>query len=218
MRHRQGDMARTDRRVGAALSALLLLAANALALPPALQQRLDHLPAPLQQELRARDALWSALSPAQQQALRERIAAWDALPEATRQRRRERWQAWQQMPATQRMQLQAAARTFASLPVAEQQALRTQFAQLDATAQRGWLLGPTLGRDYGDLQPLLLQVPLEQRRPLLAVLQAMRSAERADLGRLAQRTPPQQRDDLRRALLSTSAVNRAAWLQNELDR
>jgi hypothetical protein len=57
-----------------------------------------------------------------------------------------------------------------------------------------------------------------QRESLLAVLHAMTSTERAELGRLAQRTSPQQRDALRRALLSTSAINRDAWLQNELDR
>ena len=122
------------------------------------------------------------------------------------------------MPAAQQVQLEAAAAAFARLPADQQQALRAQFAQLDATAQRGWLLGPALGNDYTALQPLLMQVPAAQREPLLAVLQSMTSAERADLGRLAQRTPPQQRDDLRRALLTTSAVNRAAWLQDELAR
>jgi hypothetical protein len=211
-------MARVEPRIGIGLLLVLLLAADALALPPSLQARLDHLPASLQQQLRARDALWDALTPVEQQALRERAAAWDALPEATRRSQRERWQAWQQMPATQRTQLLAAARAFAALPDAEQQALHAQFAQLDATAQRGWLLGPALGSDFDALQPLLLQVPAMQRESLLAVLHAMTSTERAELGRLAQRTPPQQRDALRRALLSTSAINRDAWLQNELDR
>ena len=211
-------MARVERWIGLVLPVALLLAARVAALPPALQARMDHLPAPLQQELRTRDALWNAMSPAQQQALRARIAAWDALPEAERRRQRDRWQAWQQMPATQRAQLQAAAQAFATLPAESQQALRAQFAALDATTQHGWLLGPTLGNDYGALQPLLLQVPDAQREPLLRILQSMSSTERADLGRLAQRTPPQQRDALRRALLSTSAINRAAWLQSELER
>jgi uncharacterized protein DUF3106 len=208
-------MARVERWL---CGGLLLIAAGAAALPPALQARLAHLPASAQQELRARDARWMAFSPRQQQALRARMAAWDALPEAERQRRRGQWQAWQAMPAPQRAQLQAAAIAFASLPAQQQQTLRAQFAALDATAQRGWLLGPALGSDYTRLQPLLLQVPGAQRDRLLAVLQSMTSTERADLGRLAQRTPPQQRDALRRALLSTSAINRAAWLQSELER
>jgi len=109
-------------------------------------------------------------------------------------------------------------RGFAALPVERQQALRAQFAQLDATAQHGWLLGPAVGADFGALQPLLLQVPPPQRAPLLAVLHSMTPAERADLGMLARRSAPAQRDALRRALLSTSAANRAAWLQAELQR
>jgi hypothetical protein len=65
---------------------------------------------------------------------------------------------------------------------------------------------------------LLLQVPPAQREPLLAVLRLMTPAERIDLGTLAHRTAPAGRDALRRALLSTSAANRAAWLQSELAR
>jgi hypothetical protein len=54
--------------------------------------------------------------------------------------------------------------------------------------------------------------------PLLAALHAMTPTERADLAVLAQRTPPQRRDALRRGLLSTSDANRAAWLQAQLER
>ena len=114
--------------------------------------------------------------------------------------------------------MEAAASRFAALPIAQQQALQAQFAQLDATARHGWLLGPALGADYAFLEPLLLQVPPAQRMPLLAVLRAMTPVERIDLGTLARRTAPAHRDDLRRALLSTSAANRAAWLQSELAR
>jgi hypothetical protein len=46
----------------------------------------------------------------------------------------------------------------------------------------------------------------------------MTPTERADLAVLAQRTPPQQRDALRRGLLSTSDANRAVWLQAQLER
>jgi hypothetical protein len=201
-----------------ALLSLLLAGAAALALPPSLQSRMTQLPASLQHELRFHDAAWIALNPAQQQALRRRVAAWDALPDAAHRQQRERWQAWTALPASERAEVQTAAGRFAALPIEQQQALQAQFAQLDATARHGWLLGPALGADYAVLEPLLLQVPPEQREPLLAVLRAMTPVERADLGVLARRTAPAQRDDLRRALLSTSSANRAAWLQSELAR
>lgn len=197
---------------------LLALAASAVALPPQLEQRLSQLPAALQQELRTRDAAWTALPPSQQQALRQRIADWDALPEAVRRDRREYWQAWHTLPPDQRLQVQAAALAFAALAPESQKALRAQFAQHDASEHRGWLLGPALGADSAALQPLLLQVPEIQRAPLLATLRAMTAAERLDLAMLAQRTPPQQRDTLRRELLSTSAANRPGWLQARLAR
>lgn len=196
--------------------ALLGVMASATALPSQLQERLAQLPATLQQQLRSRDATWAAMTPAQQQALRQQIRDWDALPEAVRRDRREHWQAWRALPVDQRLQVQAAALTFAALVPQQQQALRTQYAQLDVNERHGWLLGPALGADFASLQPLLQQVPLVQREPLLVVLQAMSSAERRDLAMLVQRTAPQQRDGLRRDLISTSAANRATWLQSRL--
>jgi hypothetical protein len=211
-------MRRLDRAfAGAAL--LAAVAATAIAaLPPALQEQLSKLPAPLQQQLRAREAEVQALAPERREALRQRLAAWDALPLALRRERRERWQAWQSLPAHEQWQLRTAATAFAALPLEQQQALRARFAQLDDTARHGWLLGPALGADYARLQPLLMQVPAAQRGPLLAVLRAMTPAELDDLAILAQRTAPQQRDALRRELVSTSAANRAAWLRMRLDR
>lgn len=195
---------------------LLALAASAAALPPQLEQRLPRLPAALQHELRVRDAAWTALTPVQQQALRRQLADWDAQPEAVRRDRRERWQAWRALPPDQRLQVQAAALAFAALAPDAQQALRTQFAQRDVSERHDWLLGPALGADCAALQPLLLQVPDTQRAPLLATLRAMTVAERLDLAMLAQRTAPQQRNALRRELLSTAADNRTAWLQARL--
>ena len=109
-------------------------------------------------------------------------------------------------------------RLFDTLPTADRAALRERFAELTATEQRGWLLGPRLGADYAALSPLLMQVPPEQRAPLLAVLRVMSPAERADLAVLAYRTPAQERDALRRALLETTDANRAAWLRLRLER
>ena len=199
----------------------LLLAAVATAgaaLPPALQAQLSKLPPPLQQQLRAREATLQALASSQREALQRRALEWDALPLAQRRELRERWQAWQALPAQQQWQLRTAATAFAALPPEQQQALRARFEALDESARRGWRLGPTLGADYTRLQPLLMQVPAAQREPLLAVLRAMTPAELDDLATLAQRTPPPQRDALRRDLVSTSAANRAAWLRLRLDR
>jgi hypothetical protein len=195
-----------------------VVATAAAALPSTLQEQLSKLPAPLQQQLRARAAKLQALAPEQRQALQQRLSAWDALPVAERRELREHWQAWQSLPLQQQWQLRTAATAFAALPPEQQQALRARFAQLDGSVRRGWLLGPALGADYARLQPLLMQVPATQREPLLAVLRAMTPAELDDLATLAQRTAPPQRDALRRDLISTSAANRAAWLQARLDR
>jgi hypothetical protein len=198
--------------------ALLLVAASALALPPSLRDRLPQWPAATQRMLLSRDAQWHAWTPAQQQAFRGRLQAWDALPMAVRRDRREAWMAWRALPADQRVQVRAAAMAFAALDAGQQEALRMEFAQEDASQRRGWLLGPALGASFLALQPLLMQVPASERKPLIDALRALTPSERIDLGVLAQRTPPQQREALRRALLSTADVNRAAWLQSELAR
>lgn len=159
-----------------------------------------------------------AMAPAQREALRLRLAEWDALAPAARRVRRERWQAWQQLPAQQRAAVLDAATTFAALPPERQQALRSQFDQLSPDARRGWWLGPGLGMAWPRLQPLLMQVPAAQRGPLLATLHELSPLQLDDLATLAQRTPPQERDALRRELLSTSEANRAAWLRERLHR
>lgn len=159
-----------------------------------------------------------ALSAAQTTVLRERIAAWDALTPAERGARRERWQAWQRWPAAQRGAVQDAVAAFAALPPEAQQALRMRFAQLPQEQRRGWLLGPVAGAAWPRLQPLLMQVPAAQREPLLATLHELSPLQLDDLATLAQRTPPQDRDDLRRELLSTAEANRTAWLRERLQR
>lgn len=199
-------------------AAWLALAAPAQALPPELQQRAATLPSRERDVLSLREATLREMTPAQREALRQRLAAWRTLPEAERRARRERWQAWQALPAAERAQVRAAALAFAALPVERQLGMRTTFAARDESERRGWLLGPALGGAYPRLHPLLAQAPPAQREPLLAVLRAMTPQQLLDLGVLAQRTPPQQRDELRRALISTSEANRAAWLQLRLDQ
>ena len=211
-------MRHAERPASHLLLVLLAMAGAVSALPVAIQQRIAALPAAPRQALHARQATLDAMTDAQRHAFARRIAAWEALPIAARRERRERWQAWLALPLEQQLQVRSAAAAYGVLPVAQQQALRRRFDGMDGSQRHGWLLGPALGADYTALQPLLAQVPVTQRDRLLAVLRAMTPGERIDLGVLAQRTPPQQRDALRRALLSTSIENRGAWLRLRLDQ
>lgn len=211
-------MRHAERAAGHLLLVLLTMAGATAALPAAIQQRIAALPAAPRQALRVRQATLDAMTDAQRRAFARRIAAWDALPIPMRRERRERWQAWLALPLEQQLQVRSAAAAYAVLPAVQQQVLRQRFEALDGSQRHGWLLGPALGADYTALQPLLAQVPATQRDRLLAVLRAMAPNERIDLGVLAQRTPPQQRDALRRALLSTSIENRGAWLRLRLDQ
>ncbi|HXH00734.1 MAG TPA: DUF3106 domain-containing protein [Xanthomonadaceae bacterium] len=196
------------------LAALLCTGALAQSLPDSLQ----HAPAALRTQWQQREAQVAAMPPAQREALRRRLAVIDALPRALRAQARERWLAWRALPALQRAQVEAAGAAFAALPQAQRERLRAEFEALDGAHRRGWRLGPVLGAEYPKLQPLLAYVPAEQRQPLLQVLHAMTAPQLTDLGMLAQRTPPEARDELRRALLSTSLSNRAVWLRLRLDR
>ena len=148
----------------------------------------------------------------------ERIAAWQALPPGERALLRERWDAWRNLPPAAQAGVRDAMATFAALAPERQQELRLAFAKLPADERRGWLLGPRLGAAWPRLQPLLMQVPATQRAPLLAALHALTALQLDDLATLAQRTPPQERDALRRELLSTAEANRTAWLRERLRR
>lgn len=202
-----------------ALALVLGLAVFAAAAAPAdLRELLDRLPGPAQAALRHNLEQWEAWTPAQRDAFRQRAAQWDLLPRAERDRRREQYQAWQALPASERAQVQVVATHYAAMPPDVRAAWRAQFDALDRSEQRGWLLGPSLGADYARLQPLLAQAPEAQREPLLRVLQAMTSQQRAELGVLAQRTPPDARDTLRRELLAVSPAERSDWLWRRLQR
>lgn len=179
---------------------------------------LPQLPPPLRAQLQQRAALWSGWSEAGREAFKQRLDRWESLPRAERAARRERYLAWQALPATERTLIAAAATRYAALPEDQQQALRERFDALDSSERRGWLLGPVLGADYPALQPLLAQVPEDEHAPLLEVLRAMSPGQRRDLAVLVQRTPPQERESLRRELISTAAGNRDQWLWSRLDR
>lgn len=210
------------RRCSPMIPGVLALAAIAsgvaIALSPSLDPWLDRLPPALRVELQQRQARWQALTPVEQAVYGQRQLRWQALPAEARRAQREQWQAWQALPDSERAQLRRAAADVAALPADRQQPLRAQFDALDGRARRGWLLGPTLGAEYPRLQPLLAFVAAGERQPLLDMLRAMTPAERNDLAMLAQRTPPEARDALRRELLSTAPHNRSEWLQQRLDQ
>lgn len=209
-------------------AAVLLALALALALlPPSTAAQavledyarvLPQLQPPERAQLRQHAASWNGWAAAERADFGARAAAWDALPPGERGDRRERYVAWQALSAAERAAVRAAMRRHAALPVDQQLALRAQFDALDRSDRRGWLLGPSLGVDYPALQPLLAQVPAADHEALLRVLRAMTPPQRIDLAVLTQRTPPHERDDLRRALLSTSAANRQQWLWLRLER
>lgn len=160
----------------------------------------------------------AALDQASRAAFAGRMAAWDALPPLQRMQQRGEYADWRALDAATRIRLQQAATTLATLPPAQQQALATRFAMLDATEQAGWRLGPEIGADYARLYPLLAFMPEAERQPMRAVLQQMSGPQRADLAVLAQRTPPQDRDTLRQALIATTSASRAQWLREQLAR
>ena len=132
---------------------------------------------------------------------------------------RHQLQAWQQqyqqLPASEQRRIARAAEQFRQLPLAEQQQLQRSFAQLDQHHRDGWRLGPRLGRHWAGLQPLFAYVLPEQREPLLQMLHGLDEPSLERLVRLAQRTPPEQRQGLREQLQQQPATQRAAWLQQQ---
>lgn len=169
-------------------------------------------------EVRQREAMLQRLTPQQRLEFGQRLAAWNALPRAEREARRMRYLAWKQLSPAERTQLRALAVQVAAFPPERRQALRAQFDTLEEVQRRGWRLGPTLGRDYAALFPLLAYVPASQQQPLLARLRALDAEQRADLAVLAQRTPPQERAALRRELVAIPPATLAVWLKRKLDQ
>lgn len=203
------------------LLALLLPAALAQAAPPVLRDFQAVLPQ-LQPQQRARmqqrAEQWAGWDKRQRDAFAARAAAWDALPRAERITQREEYAAWRMLPVGERGQLRRAAQAWRALPPERQQALRQQFDALDESERRGWLLGPDLGAHYLELHPLLAQLPEAEHAPLLEVLRSLSPQQRSDVGVLVRRTPPQERAELRRELLSTATHNREQWIWQRLDR
>jgi hypothetical protein len=195
------------------ISVILALAASGLAFG------LTAAPVPVAvPEVRQREAMLERLTPQQRLEFGRRLAAWNALPRADREARRMRYLAWKQLPPAERAHLRVLAVQVAVFSPERRQALRAQFEALEEVQRRGWRLGPTLGRDYAALFPLLAYVPASQQQRLLARLRALDAEQRADLAVLAQRTPPQERAALRRELVEVPPATLAVWLKRKLDQ
>ncbi|MEA9557129.1 DUF3106 domain-containing protein [Xanthomonas nasturtii] len=188
---------------------LLMLASAGIAGAQALPAALDEsghtepasAPAPAAAPSAAQQrARWAALTPAQQADLRARYAA------------------WKDLTATDSVVLRQARERLHSLPEDQQRALRTQFSTMDRLHRDGWRLGSQVGAFYPQLQPLMGYVPVDQRERLLAVLRSLDAGQLEQLAVLAQRTPPQDRDGLRDALLAEAPATRSAWLKRQLAR
>ena len=175
-------------------------------------------PQAIRDALSVRQARLQAMTPAQRAAFAQHLADWDDLPRAEREDRRARYLAWQALLPEERARLQVVANDVAALPAEHRQALRQEFAALDASQRAGWRLGVALGKDYPGLYPLLAYVPEGQRLPLLAMLRTMTPEQRVNLAVLAQRTPPQQRQALREELLATPATGYADWLSRKMNQ
>lgn len=173
---------------------------------------------PADDQVRVRESGAIALDPSQGARLKQRVKDWDARPVEERRERRARYAAWRALTAAERAQLRAMSEQLASFDAERQRALRSQFEALDQSEQRAWRLGPHLGARYGALQPLLAYVAPDQRAALLAMLRSMPVGQHEDLAVLVQRTPPQQRQALRKDLLALPANQRGAWLRQRLAR
>jgi hypothetical protein len=203
---------------GAVVILAALLAAMSMHVAPVSAAGTEATTAPGILNRTERQARLQAMTPEQRVQFGQRLAAWNALPLSEREERRARYQAWLRLEAGERDSLRALAAQVDAFPPERKQALRAQFDALDDVQRRGWRLGPVLGRDYPSLHPLLAYVPAPQRSPLLARLRRMDAQQRADLAVLAQRTPPQDRQALRRELLSVPPAQMTAWLRKKLDQ
>ncbi len=204
--------------LGAAVALVAIASTAAIALSPSWHAWMERLPAAQRVELQQRQARWQALTPVERAVYGQRQLRWQSLPLEERRVQREHWQSWRALPEPERVQLRRTAAQFAALPAAERERLRAEFDALDGRVRHGWLLGPALGAEYPRLQPLLAFVVDDERAQLLDALRTMTPAERNDLATLAQRTPPEARDALRRELLSTSSAQRSEWLRQRLDQ
>ena len=141
-----------------------------------------------------------------------RMRGWDALPPKQRALQRAAWAAWRALQPAERVRLRAIAARWQRVGSEDQDALRMRFRALPADARQGWWLGPKMGRDWPRVAPLFAFAAESQRDPLLALLRAADAEDIDALERLAQITPPEERNALRLDLLRVPAAERRAWM------
>lgn len=151
-------------------------------------------------------------------ALLPRVQRWDALPPKARGAQRGAWQAWRALPAGERLRLRDTATRWRLLASDEQATLRARFDALPADARHGWWLGPDMGRHWPRVAALFAYAPEDQRDALLTLLRAADGEDIDALERLAQITPPEERDALRTDLLRIPAGQRRTWMLEKVQR
>lgn len=157
--------------------------------------------------------------PARQAAgLAARMRQWNGLPPSVHGERRSQWQAWRALNADERIRLRTLDQRWGRLAPQEQQVLRQRFLSQSADARNGWWLGPELGRDWPRINALFAYVDADERDALLTMLRQVDSDGWDVLERLAQATPPEEREKLRNELLAQSPSQRGAWLRSQLAR
>ena len=112
--------------------------------------------------------------------------------------------------------MRAVARRLGLVPVADQAGLRERFAAQLPDARRGWWLGPQLGATWPRVAPLFAFLPQAQREPVLRLLRQSDHEDIDAMERLAQVTPPEDREAVRTALLKVPAARRRAWVLQRL--
>ena len=149
-------------------------------------------------------------------ALADRQRAWDALAPATRARQRGAWAAWRALQPADRVLLRALGQRWQLASPVQRHQLRTRFDALAHDVRHGGWLGPRFVRDWPRVAPLFGFVPEAQRTQLLQLLLAAEPEDVDALERLAQSTPPEDREALRVALLQVPGGQRRAWMLERL--
>ena len=144
--------------------------------------------------------------------LAERMRAWDALPPRERGRQRGAWAAWRALAPVERHRLRQLAQRWQALAPAARHALRSRFDAQHHDVRHGGWLGPRLAREWPRVAPLFGFVPEAQRMQLLQLLAAASADDIDAFERLAQTTPPEEREAVRAALLQVPATQRRAWI------
>ena len=150
--------------------------------------------------------------------LATRVQAWEARAPSQRARDRGAWAAWHGLTPAERAQLRDVAARWQQLPEERQLPLRARFDALPHDVRHGGWLGPRMMRDWPRVAPLFGFVPGAQRAQLLQVLAHAAPEDIDVLERLAQSTPPEDREAVRVALLQVPAAQRRSWVLEQLQR